>query len=140
MRHLLLIIMIALLPLRGWAGDAMATNMAAIQAQHLSLNATKGIAIGDYQTDVKVHFDSETAATKTTSVAADCSGHDSGNVSFEDDTHCDSCSACQACHTVALSLTSIDAIAAFNVSTLPCAAAAQFASAPVLLGKKPPIS
>lgn len=140
MRHLLLIIMIALLPLRGWASDVMATSMAATRAQHISQTATKTIATGAHRTSAKAHFDSRAVATKSAQIAADCSGHDSGNVSFEAATHCDSCSACQACHTVALSSTSVDATAAFNLSTLPRAAAAQFASAPVALGKKPPIS
>ena len=140
MRHLFVAFLIALLPLRGWVGDAMATSMAADHAQHMAQVATKIIATDTHQTGEKAHFDPETVAVKATLLTVDCSGHDLESVSLKVSAHCDSCSACQACHAVALSLTSVDSTAAFNVSTLPRAAAAQFASASIALGKKPPIS
>lgn len=44
MRHLLLALMIALLPIRGWMGDAMAVAMLAAPAQTMSAAASSGAA------------------------------------------------------------------------------------------------
>ena len=100
MRCLLIALMIVLLPLRGWMGDAMATDMAISMAASVA-NTTKTIAAGAYQTSAGSHFDHKTlvstvlaaptlqmhAATKSitqsTTAAqaqaqADCSGHASG--------------------------------------------------------------
>ena len=140
MRHLFLIIMIALLPLRGWIGDAMATDMAATQLQHQSQTATNIIATHAHATGGEAHFYLETVVTEAARTAADCSGHASGGKPHAADTHCESCSVCQACHTVALSLTGTDVTGVLNLSTLPITAGAQFASAETALGEKTPIS
>ena len=140
MRHLFLIIMIALLPLRGWVGDAMATGMAATHLQYQSQTATNIIAIHAHASGGKAHFDLETVATEAARTAADCSDHASGGEPHAADTHCESCSVCQACHTVALSLTGTDVTGVLNLSTQPFAAGAQFASAETALGEKTPIS
>lgn len=140
MRHLLLIIMIALLPLRGWVGDAMATGMAATQLQHQSQTATNTIASHAHNSGGNSHFDLETAVAQADWTAADCAGHASVGEPHAADTHCESCSVCQACHTVALSLTGTDVTGALTLSTQPVAAGAQFASAETALGEKTPIS
>lgn len=140
MRHLLLALLIALLPLRGWVGDAMATQMAAGQIQHSQIQqhgATKTIA--DHQDGIwaAAHFDHEEVAE---AAEPDCAGHSTGESTHAADGHCESCAACQACNTVALSLTGPDLSPAFNALTLPHSAADQFASADAALRQKPPIS
>ena len=128
MRHFFLILMIALLPLRGWVSDAMATDMAAAGAQQTQQVATKSMVASLHE-----------AVEKTTLAAADCADHALGAEPHAPDAHCDSCSACQACHTVALSPEAAVA-AVFNLRTPPRAAVARFASAEAAPGQKPPIS
>lgn len=138
MRHLFFIIMIALLPLRGWVSDAMATAMVTAQVQQQT--ATKIVATHAHEAGVQAHQDTEVVAADAFQTAADCSDHASGGADHADDTHCNSCSVCQACHTVALSPTPADGATAFNPRTLPRAVVAQFASAQAALSQKPPIS
>lgn len=139
MRRLLLILMIALLPLRGWAGDAMATGMAAGQMAQMQQThvATENIAAHAHAASEKAHFDYDIAAPHTGPMAADCAGHgaDDGDAS-----HCDTCSACQACHAVALAHSGHKVPSTFQAFALPHSAADQFASADAALRQKPPIS
>jgi hypothetical protein len=149
MRHLFVALLIALLPLRGWVGDAMATQMAAGQVQHSQTEqhgqphgqqhgATKTIAERQDNTLAAAHFDHEET---TASVAEpDCAGHSTSGDTHTADGHCESCAACQACNTVALSLTGPDLCPAFKSLALPHAAADHFASADTALRQKPPIS
>jgi len=139
MRHLFLIFMIALLPLRGWVSDAMATGMVAAQVQ-LQQTAAKKIAPHAHEAGVKAHQHTETVRAVLAQTATDCSGHASGAASHAADTHCESCSVCQACHTVALSPVAAGVTTVFDLRTLPRAAVAQFASADTALRQKPPIS
>lgn len=139
MRHLFLIFMIALLPLRGWVSDAMATGMVASQVQQQQ-TAAKKVAPHAHEAEVKAHQHTETVMAEVAQTAADCSGHASGAEAHAADTHCESCSVCQACHTVALSPVAAAVTAVFDPRTLPRAAVAQFASAEPALGEKPPIS
>jgi len=140
MRHLFLIFMIALLPLRGWVSDAMATGMLASQVQQHLQNATKKVATHGHEAGTKAHQDTETEVAVAAPTAADCPGHASGAQAHATDAHCDSCSACQACHTVALSPAAAGVTTVCDLRTLPPAAVAQFASAEAALRQKPPIS
>ena len=140
MRHLFLIFMIALLPLRGWVSDAMATGMLASQVQQHQQTATKKVATHGHEAGTKAHQDTGTGVADAASSAADCPGHASGAESHAADAHCDSCSVCQACHTVALSPAAAGVTAGLDLRTLPRAAVAQFASAEAALRQKPPIS
>ncbi|MGH8804431.1 MAG: hypothetical protein ACREXN_06770, partial [Polaromonas sp.] len=132
-------------PLRGWFGDAMATEMALAQLQHQQ-PATKIIANHAHKPGAEAHFNHETAASKATDavqavqIAHDCAGQPAGEASHAADAQCESCSACQACHTVALSSAAAKVNPVFSAFTRPRAAAAQFASAEAALGQKPPIS
>ena len=140
MRHLLLILMIALLPLRGWAGDAMATGMAVGQVAQIQQKqiATESIAAQSHAVSVTANFDHETALPDAVPTMADCAGHGPEDI---DASHCDTCSACQACHTVALSHSAAIALSTvFQAFSLPHSAADQFASADAALRQKPPIS
>jgi len=141
MRHWFIILLIALLPLRGWASDAMATQMGMAQVQAQQQGAAKATAEPAYAVGEPAHIDSDTGVAKAALAAADCSNHASGDDSQAADTHCESCSACQACHTVALSpIPNFTASAALNLSALPRAAIAQFTSAQAARDQKPPIS
>lgn len=125
MRCLVLALMIVLLPLRGWAGDDMATQMATQMAS--------------------TAVSSETAADRTheMSAATDCAGHSASkqaDSSVSKSANGETCQACQACHTVALSSsTAIDSVL-FEAPSLPLVTAAQFTSADTALGQKPPIA
>ncbi len=168
MRHLMLAFMILLLPLRGWMGDAMATEMAAKVAVHAASErssaqvATKPIATSAMDTGAGSQFNHDSAAFEAVSglhtgkagnngnthktghaAAHDCADLGAGQTSQTadaNDGHCGSCQACQACHTLALSAALVEANTLFAPSALRHAAAVQFASAPAALGQKPPIS
>lgn len=139
MRYLFFIIMIALLPLRGWVSDAMATEMLASRVQEEQPNTIKLIAKHAHEEGARAHNDIEIVADAA-QAAVDCAAHDSGGHGHAAGTHCDACSVCQACHTVALSLARADVNAVFSLRTLPRAAVAPFASAETALNQKPPIS
>jgi len=140
MHRLFLIFLIALLPLRGWVSDAMATTMGTQQVQKQPPAATKTIADHTHEVGSKAHLDTEIVMKQALRKAADCASHASGAAPHAADTHCESCSVCQACHTVALSPAAADTSVVFNLNTLPRAFIAQFASAETALGQKPPIS
>ena len=169
MRHWLLALMIVLLPLRGWMGDAMATDMAismtarvAVSAAVSVANTTKIIAAGAYETRASGHFDHKTQVVTVIAAPApliavaqaqpDCSGHATGvqaplanghNSNAMPDSqgeHCTPCQSCQACHTVALTPTALGPRPVFNAPTRLSAAAAPFASADMTRGQKPAIS
>ena len=155
MRIFLFALMIALLPLRGFAGDVMSTEMAIqLAAQHSQQNevrdhhadATKNVAAHADYSGASGHFDShhETATAQPAAVTASaCAGHVAAEQCHSSDSHGDthgSCQACQACHTVALPMAFNPVQPVFASSALPHLAAATFASAEAALGQKPPIS
>lgn len=117
MRLLIALIMIALLPLRGWAGDVMAVHMSAPTAQHVVGHA-------------KCHeLSLPTQAATPQQVSEDSpTGHSGGT-----------CVSCQACSAVALvrPATPVHAVAyAFGV---PSWAWTAYTSVDITLGQKPPI-
>lgn len=143
MRHLLFALLIALLPLRGWVGDAMATQMAAGQMQHsqkTQKTAIKTVASHAHGAGATGHFDHEETAQTPQAAEPDCAGHSTGSDTHAANGHCESCAACQACHTVALSLMRPDLSPAIQSLTLTRPVTDPFASADVALRHKPPIS
>ena len=153
--------MIALLPLRGWAGEVMATDMASTQVARAHLQVKSATESGaarahiDWATATfrgkKTNFEIQKrlfqAADAQPSTQAtemhDCEGHAKGDKTtgaMADDASCDSCMTCQVCHTVALFHIS----AAFSLAFSPAfhlrPTAADFASAAAALSQKPPIS
>ena len=154
MRFLVAALMIALLPLRGWTGEVMATEMASSQISHHheQLDGAIELVSGHaHKQGVSATFEGQKAAfeaqkptfeaTDTQSAAMhDCEGHAKADEAAPADGHCDSCAACQACHTVALSTPAVSLNLTFSSRTLPRPAAAHFASAIAALGQKPPIS
>lgn len=138
MRHLIFALMIALLPLRGWVGDAMATDMASTHARQVAI---KTIAESPQGIRAASHFEHNASMQDAAQAAPDCAGHpDQEDTSSAANSHCESCSACQACHTVALSPAAARLPLVFHASPPPPAAPYLFASADAALGQKPPIS
>lgn len=85
MRCLLITLMIVLLPMRGWAGNAMAVDMAAQQMlmAHISVASTAAMTAGSVMpADCPMHLqavDDKSGQAGTTAV------------------HCHSCDTCQLC-------------------------------------------
>jgi hypothetical protein len=126
MRRWFLFALIALLPLRGWVGEAMAGQMLAQQ-----LVAIKSVAASPVSMGAAEH--------------KDCMGH--GMAAAGDSAaaqpqpaDCPTCAHCQVCSSVALALPAPVALPPLAVSAPPGSAPMRFASADVARGFKPPIS
>ena len=126
MRHLLLALMIALLPLRGWVGDVMAAQMTSTV---LSQSATES------------HHGMDDATRHVMAEASDCSGHQAGaseDASAQAD--CSTCTVCQICHSVALTPLLMSLPSAMLPGGQVQTSHVHFASAERAPGFKPPIS
>lgn len=134
MRCLVIALMIVLLPLRAWAGDVMATQMAtvAVTTEPRTAHAQDmgNTAIFDHQKqltpDCHEALPGQPDNGKTTSHEADSN-------------HCGTCLVCQACHTVAL-LPALLEVPTVLTSPQQCLARTVFTSAAAALGQKPPIA
>jgi cytochrome c553 len=120
MRRFIFILMIAVLPLRGWMGEAMATEMAAINiiaAQAANTPATADITREISMSDCDMHKAAKADSSETQST----------------------CTHCQACHATglvsAVQITSFDQVRYAQ----PLAQNSQFASANIAHSQKPPI-
>lgn len=124
MRQIILIFMIALLPLRGWMGEAMATDMVAINIaaiQAINIMTTAELEIENSMSDCDMH------QTKNTAKNTDSA------------TTKTSCTHCQACHAVGL-LPAVQTINSNKVQyAQPLTQISQFASALLAPTQKPPI-
>ena len=137
MRTLFLALLIALLPIRGWLGDAMAIEM----VRH-SLPASAAVAMAASSGDAAdAHCHDAMDAADGTDMANHTASHDGGpSDNGPDHQGCDTCTACQVCHTVALGgMPAIDTVHSAPQAP-PAAHAARFASAEPAPGLKPPIS
>lgn len=137
MRYFVLALMIFLLPLRGWAGDVMAIQMAG------SAGAIEKSATRTHKAGVKASFDDQKQVANILPAVPDC--HDllashSGTTDTPINDHCSTCAACQSCHTVALSPTSPGPVTSFSQPQVRQANAARFTSADAALDQKPPIA
>ena len=115
-RLLVVLLLIALLPLRAWAGDAMAVEMA-LMAQ--AVQATPTAAHGD------CHEHSAAAQPSQSTPAMD---------------NCNHCAACQACFSVALEPVLAQGLLLAGAAGVPVLTLHPYASADLALGQKPPIS
>ncbi len=142
MRHLLLAILIVLLPLRAWAGDAMATLMAAPGQVHPLASASVTSAHAHTHTTQTPLDGRDDAGSGSPAVAStDCAIHaGSGHSSPSDLSHCQSCVVCQVCHTVGLAVPILVFAALSAAPQLPLTVVPGFTSAERALGLKPPIS
>ncbi|MDO8310297.1 MAG: hypothetical protein Q7T25_00005, partial [Sideroxyarcus sp.] len=142
MRSLFFVLMIALLLLRGWMGDAMANEMALSSVQHRQL-ATNTIANKTDGISAEAHFHAKSKASASFSdmqAAHDCDGHPAHDTLPAADGHCDACAACQSCNSLALTPAAVAANPVYGSHGRPHATAAPFDSAEAALGQKPPIS
>ncbi len=145
MRAAFLILMIALLPLRGWLGDAMAMQMVtghsvttetiATQAGPIRAGATFFLnsataPLPCHDAESAMGHPSEPGALNTTTASSDPASH----------SDCAQCSTCQVCHSVAL----FPVIRPLPLLSLPTqlmhSGHALFASVPRAPHLKPPIS
>ena len=140
MRTLLLALMIALLPIRGWLGDAMAVEMVrhALPASSMAAQEAFPASPALAAADAHCHEAMEAADSGMETMAH----HDEGSSSDHGTDHqgCGTCTVCQVCHTVALGGTPLVDIVHGAPQAPPAAHAARFASAEPVLGLKPPIS
>lgn len=134
MRYLTLVLMIVLLPLRGWAGDAMATQMAsaAVATELVAVHAHKMGTSATIKPQSQFTSDCHEAVS-TQPDAGKTASHETGN------DHCGACLACQACHTLALLPALLEVLTAL-ISPKLHPARTEFTSAAEALGQKPPIS
>jgi hypothetical protein len=124
MRRWFVLLMIALLPLRGVVGDAMAADM---MSKHLAAAQSA--------------VESETAHH---GMDPDCMGHshadaDEGS-SAVDASPCPTCASCQVCSSVALAFALYADVTPVFAQPRPISAQAMFTSADPATGFKPPIS
>jgi hypothetical protein len=136
MRLLLVVLMIALLPMRGWAITAMAADHAEAWI------ATQNIATYSYQTRVTSGFGASISVEH-----ADCHEHsESAPIAQPDDADvvtsdhsCTSCDACGLCHLSAAVGTRLTPENLAHPSTQPQALGQSFASVTPPPRLKPPI-
>ena len=135
MRVFLLVVMIVLLPLRGWAGQVMAVDMA--QQQVAGAQVAAVAAIGDL---------AKLASTELAAMPDECPLHAGGNSAGSEFntpagqiTHCSACDTCELC----LALASVTATQfsglPFVPSTARITAQAGHVSADLVNLLKPPI-
>ena len=161
MRVLLFALMIALLPLRGWVSDAMATSMATAQmsaSSHVIESAVKSRAMQAGITETSGSFDGESSmsaghahvmasSTETAhahsapnEVTFDCAGHAGNADDAATSDACGACSACLTCHVSAIQ-GSMETLQAFSLPrVVPLLERRHFASADTAPSQKPPIS
>ena len=149
MRRLVLIVMVLLLPLRGWAGAVMAVDMLAQNAANPSAVYSIGGAAAN--------LDKYAAATATAEKAAFTSGPDGTSVAHgscpghadmaaaeasdaDTNNRCDTCFSCQICHSVALASVMATTMTPNGTASPSQGGASHFASAELVGGFKPPIS
>ena len=135
MRHLLVILMFALLPVRGWAMDVMTVAMAVQQ-----LNATKNVANYSIDTGTSGQLGSKFLSD----MPADCpmqrlSTHaDAGDSTHPSQFH--GCTACQLCMAMATGQVTVTVQRHATPPTQPERRTADFTSATLAPSFKPPIS
>lgn len=141
MRHLLLALMIVLLPLRGWVGDAMAMQLLPGTTQapqhtlhsmaHSSATMTAHGAEAHAHPAARAQGNCPDHATMTQAPAEQSQQADSGD--------CSTCVACQICHSVALTPVTLHLGASLLPASPPAASSHAYFSAERALGFKPPI-
>ena len=99
MARWILVLMIALLPLRGWVGDAMAGEMLQKQVAGASIAAQ-----------------APAATLPAPAEHADCMGHTAPPAGEPQSADCPTCASCQACSALAMSAPDAAAAPAFAIA------------------------
>ena len=141
MRHLILALMIALLPIRGWMGDAMAIEMATGMAMQQAL-----MAQGSTE-DAAPSSGSNAASQAAAAMPEDCPMGAQGQVekSVEggqagDAASSCNCNSCELCLALATITFPPMATATFTLHAEPPSHGTRFSSAERVFSLKPPIS
>ena len=142
MRRWILVLMIALLPVRGWVGDAMASAMVSdrlVATNSIAAHADpmRSAASSDAQDVAPDHADCHGKAAMAASSEAPAQPT---AATTQDGDACGSCTACQVCHTVAMAVPVVTVTPVLPHHATPPAMGQQFASAVPARGFKPPIS
>lgn len=125
--------MIALLPVRGWVGHAMAVDMAAQQvtlAQQATPDAEPGAAASAMPEDCPMHAQ----ASSPTDMAGD------PDAPVANGSYCEGCNTCQLCLALASFTWADPQPSAFIPHAEPLTGGSHFTSAERASGFKPPIS
>jgi hypothetical protein len=130
MRHLLLALMIALLPVRGWVGNAMAVDMASQQvvmaqsmAQDAAMNAESAMP-ADCPMHAQAAADESSDANQKTGAG----------------THCNGCNTCELCLALASFTWADPPTSPFTPHAAPLSQGTRFSSADSVSSLKPPSS
>ncbi len=130
MRRWFILLMIALLPLRGWIGEAMAGEML---AQRTAEAATHAAHMHEgHASQHEAHASAHDCMEKHAAVADEPTGATHGD--------CPTCAACQVCSSVALGIDLPAAVAAPIAHAPPASRDIHFASAEPARAVEPPIS
>lgn len=131
MHRFFIVLMIALLPLRSWAGDVMTLEMAVGQLTGTVHAATQEVpdCHGQNSMHSGIGFETSNAIDATKS-----------NVDSTSDGRCVTCGTCQLCHSVALVDFSFSDLTSLALPSLLSSDSTGFTSAPSALSFKPPIS
>jgi hypothetical protein len=140
-------LLIALLLLRGWMGEAMATDMATTWLQPAQL-ATKTIAAHAHKYWAQATLDHQTAnsgpalghGAAAMAGMSDCADQPLNADEQPAGAHCSAHAACQACYTATPTTAAAQLPPVFSALARPGDAAARFASADAAPSQKPPIS
>ena len=138
MRRPILAVMIVLLPLRGWIGDAMA-----LEAATGTPVAIQSVAVDVHPTLEVTHFEADSGRQDLRAGPGHCPDHASAPAEGDDsDTSAngDACTLCQVCHTVAMSADAAPLPTLPLPVLAPAMSFARFTSALPAPGLKPPIS
>lgn len=122
MRYLLLALMITLLPLRGWVGNAMAVDMASQQAVQAQADVKQASAMPE---DCPMHAQAGAEAAGDPVTA---------------DGHCNDCNTCELCLALASLPWPMVAMGSFTPHAGPPSTGHPFSSAESITRLKPPIS
>ena len=132
MRYLLIALMIVLLPLRGWAGNAMAVDMAGQQVLMAQASATSTAVM---PADCPMHL----PAVNEKAVDGKLAEGDPDQTSTAG-AHCHSCDTCQLCLALASWAHTTWTAGTVSPPTAPLLAGRDFHSADPAASFKPPIS
>ena len=137
MRRWFFVLMVLLLPLRAWVGDAMAMQMA-LPGQHApAAGAMQHLGVDS----ALAHAPYAQVDSVALTAAADCGGRSDAQQSSGEEleaAHCEACAKCQTCHTIAVLLPEMLAAHLLSPSSPP-ASMQTFASADRALLFEPPI-
>ena len=133
MRVLVIILLLVLTPLRGWAADSMALQMATQgMGGHTETHGAHELPTS--------HADPAIHCAGMADHHAEAAAPDSDEDASHGGNPCSNCAACQVCATVALITPPLVSTTSPQVHHLPWIVAPAFSSADLAPGQKPPIS